>query len=126
MRGDRAAARRTFEKALRTASVGDLDKMAAIAHQYLIPLTLKDYQTAFGHAAAALNLCPPDDPQLARIAIDAGAMFSEHSHCSLAYELYEAALPHVTRVSDRLASFANICRASAALGLNLNPAIRRR
>lgn len=117
LRGDRVAARHTFEKAFRTASVGGLNRMAAIAHQYLIPLTLNDYQTAFGHAAAALDLCPPDDPQLARIAIDAGAMFSEHSHFSLAHELYEAALPHVTRVSDRLACFANICRASAALGL---------
>jgi len=117
IRGDHAAACRTFEKALRTASVGGLNRMTAIAHQYLIPLTLNDYQKAFGHAAAALDLCPPDDPQLARIAIDAGAMFSEHSHFSLAYELYEAALPHVTRVSDRLACFANICRASAALGL---------
>lgn len=116
-RSNHIAALRTFEKALRSASVGGLRRMAAAAHQYLVPLTLNDYNTAFGHAAAALDLCPPDDLQLARIAIDAGAMFSEHSHFSLAFDLYEAALPHLTRTSDRLACFANICRASAALGL---------
>lgn len=117
MRGKREAARATFEKAMRAAVSGNIPSLAAAAHQYLIPLTIADYTEGFAHAVEALRLYPPHDPLLARLAVDAGALFSEHSHFKLAHELYEAALPFLTRVSDRLAGYANVCRAAAALGL---------
>ena len=115
-RGDSASARKIFEKALRTATTRGLAGMAAVAHQYLIALTVTDFGDAFSHATAALRLFPNDDPRLARLAIDAGALFSEHSYFSLALALYNAAVPFLTRVSDKLAAFANIGRAAAAMG----------
>ena len=117
MRGEREAARATFEKAMRAAVSGNIASLAASAHQYLIPLTMSEYKEGFAHAVEALRLYPPDDPLLARLAVDAGALFSEHSHFQLAHDLYEAALPFLTRLSDRLAVYANVSRAAAALGL---------
>lgn len=117
MRGERESARATFEKAMRAAVSGNIASLAASAHQYLIPLTMSEYKEGFAHAVESLRLYPPDDPLLARLAVDAGALFSEHSHFQLAYDLYEAALPFLTRVSDRLAVYANVCRSAAALGL---------
>ncbi|MFL5382796.1 MAG: hypothetical protein ACJ8GN_09815 [Longimicrobiaceae bacterium] len=117
-RGRRAAAREKFETALRTATSGGLAAMGGLAHQYLIALTVPDgtFDDGWAHAVAAFRLYPNDDLRLSRLAIDTGALLSEHGQFATALLLYEAAFPFLTRPADRLAGLANIGRAAAAVG----------
>jgi tetratricopeptide (TPR) repeat protein len=117
-RGRRAAAREKFETALRTATSGGLAEMGALAHQYLIALTVPDgtFDEGLAHAVAAFRLNTNDALALARLAIDTGALLSEHSQFGTALLMYEAAFPFLTRHADRLAGLANIGRAAAAVG----------
>jgi tetratricopeptide (TPR) repeat protein len=115
MRAAEVAAKVKFEKALATATAASLPSIAAHAHQFMIPFgTLSD---GFAHAVAAAQLYAPDDLNLPRLASDTGALFSEHGHFSVALTLYEAARPFLVRTADLVACYANIGRASAALGL---------
>jgi tetratricopeptide (TPR) repeat protein len=116
LRGDPAAAKRKFQKALTTATEVPLPSIAAHAHQFLIPLTSATFEETFGHAVAAARLYTDDDPDLPRLASDTGALFSEHGYFGLALLLYEAALPKFSRAPDLLACYANVGRAAAALG----------
>jgi len=116
LRGDESAARRKFQKALTTATELPLPSIAAHAHQFLIPLTSRSFEEAFGHAIAAARLYADDDADLPRLASDTGALFSEYCYFGLALVLYEAALPYFSRTPDLLACHANVGRAAAALG----------
>lgn len=116
LRGDPAAAKRRFQKALTTATEVPLPSIAAHAHQFLIPLTSGTFEEAFAHAVAAARLYTDDDPDLPRLASDTGALFSEYGYFGLSLLLYEAALPYFSRTPDLLACHANVGRAAAALG----------
>ena len=117
-RGRRRAARSRFERALRTATGAGLARMAGLAHQYLMALTVPDgtFTEGLEHGIAAVRYFADDDPKLIRLAIDLGAFVSEHGYFNTALSLYEAALPFLVRPADRLAGLANIGRAAAATG----------
>lgn len=117
-RGRRRVARSRFQTALRTATGAGLARMAGLAHQYMMALTVPDgaYKEGLEHGIAAARYFADDDSKLIRLAIDIGAFASEHMHYGTALRLYEAALPFLGRPSDRLAGLANVGRAAAAIG----------
>ena len=117
-RGDLAAARTRFIRALRAASRGGLPELVAATRHNMIALALADGDFSVGqaHIVASYKLYGPDNPQLYRLANDAAGFWSTFGFYSIALPLYERALPHVMRADERLAILANISRAAAGLG----------
>jgi tetratricopeptide (TPR) repeat protein len=117
-RGNLAAARTRFVRALRAASRGGLPELVAATRHNMIALALadRDFPEGQAHIVAAYKLYGADDPQLYRLANDAAGFWSAFGYFEIALPLYERALPHVTRPDERIAILANISRAAAGLG----------
>lgn len=117
-RGDLAAARTKFIRALRAASRGGLPELMAATRHNMIALALadRDFPEGQRHIVAAYKLYGPDNPQLYRLANDAAGFWSAFGYFAIALPLYERALPHVVRPDERIAILANISRAAAGLG----------
>jgi tetratricopeptide (TPR) repeat protein len=76
----------------------------------------RNLQEGQAHIVSAYKLYGPDNPQLYRLANDAAGLWTIFGFYSVALPLYEHALPHVTRLDERVAILANISRAAAGLG----------
>jgi tetratricopeptide (TPR) repeat protein len=117
-RGRRERARSRFVRAWRAGQRGGLRTLAAAARHNLIALSVPDrpFDEGQAHVIAAYKLYGRGNPALARLAADTACFWTWHGYHSAALPLFEAALPLIDRVPDRLQVLANIGRAAAATG----------
>lgn len=118
-RGDRAAARKRYERARKAAMRGSLHQLAAAAEHNMIALSVPydTFDVGFAHVVAAYKLYDESEAErLALLALDAGVFLAEHGYYAPAMLLYDASLPHQARPAVLTALQANVARAAAALG----------
>lgn len=116
-RGDHAAARVRYTRALRAARRGKLLPLAAAAHHNMIPLAAQsnDFAKGQNHIVSAYNLYGETATAI-RLAADAAAFWASFGYFALAKPVYSAVRERISEFSDQVQVLANIGRAAAAVG----------
>jgi tetratricopeptide (TPR) repeat protein len=104
------------EKALRAAMSVGKRSLAMYAYHNLLLLKLyaENFDEAWVHAKDALSLYERDHPRLPALAHDIALLYSRMGYHSSAIPVFEAVLPTLGRVHERMLVLANVARAAAA------------
>jgi len=114
--GHLTVAQRHQEKALRAAiSVGKRSlAMYAYHNLLLLKLYAEKFDEAWIYAKDALSIYTRDHPRLPALAHDIALLCSRMGYNSSAIPVFEAVLPTMGRLSERMIVLANVARAAAA------------
>lgn len=117
-RGRRERAHAKFVRAYRAAKREQLLPLAGAARHNMIALCVPDrtFSEGQGHIVAAYKLYGPRNPDQARLAVDTACFWTWHGYFSTALPLFDAAVPLIERLPDRLQALANVARAAAVCG----------
>jgi tetratricopeptide (TPR) repeat protein len=117
-RGRRDLARRRLTAAWKAAKRWKLRRLGAAARHNLMVLEIPDgdLDIATLHAAATFRLYGRHDEKLYRLANDTACLWASRLFLEPALDVFEAALPFFTHISERALVIANIGRAAAGLG----------
>ncbi|HVG45288.1 MAG TPA: hypothetical protein VM890_11175, partial [Longimicrobium sp.] len=113
--GNFPAGRAVVGRALRAAHKRRLPGIAGSAHHHLFTICVEAgrMEEAYDHAQAAVRSYGDGHPRLPDLAHDLGCFWAEQGRFTRALPIFEASLPYLTDLPNRLLGFSNFARAAA-------------
>ncbi|SOD02082.1 hypothetical protein SAMN05216486_10241 [bacterium JGI 053] len=113
--GNFPAGRAVVGRALRAAQKRRLPGIAGSAHHHLFTICVEAgrMEEAYDHAQAAVRSYGDGHPRLPDLAHDLGCFWAEQGRFARALPIFEASLPYLTDLPNRLLGFSNFARAAA-------------